>query len=858
MEPERIDDLARALAPATSQRGRLKLAFNDLVSWLSRRHGADAEITLARSFACLPPNIICWDQCVNPQESTRHCGKCGGACIHGRCVNGSCAPIADPSEPPTNCRASRLRIWINAFVPGTMPGATDFALVDDHPRSTFEVRSVTPAVTARALTDRSPAELDPFSFDADARSLAHIETDIFLPDMRIDAPATIGGRLVQVSQQGVTATPLCARPVGKPFLDGGGADWWKPHASSADGTELRIEVDASWRVGRSLDAVAGCTIDQITLPTIRIKGTIKITYLDGTQSLDSDEAFVIVEFINHPDEEDGPGLVSAFPAFEMYAALDDGNLAPVFRQRQSARWEAIADLDLVPVSGNVATGRSVARFPCHCRGCASGKSCAPPSASSTAEICEELSGSFLLAGLSGAGCNGLRPDACPDTGLIVGDELIVQREIETSEGVSVEELYRNDTRGTQQLPAIGFTARTGDRIAVSARHSIGATRGISPFAIYRLDSPYRPLREVFRSDGAPFTQPDGDDALPFFTTRFENRSEPVSGGTICCEVGNAFPCIDHQSDPGNCGGCGRNCAEDQICIGGECHCPEPLVFHDDRCVDPMRTDTACGPLLENCAAHEPGLICVRSQCVLLPCDPNEHICDDRCVSNDSAQSCGTRCDPCPEPEHGQAICINGECRVSCDTDFHACFGRCVDNFSVEHCGPVSCEPCPDPGGGVIVACDGQQCVNTGPRTPDCGPGFQLCDGVCVSFLDMNHCGDCTTACNPEIEMCTRLGCCFNGSVICNETCVSIDFDDFNCGDCGITCQSGLNCCSGGCIDLSSNFSNCGSCGNGCALGEECSGGVCARIPDPPPPDCPPGSHPNPFGGCDPDFLGPEG
>ncbi len=715
MEPTRFDSLARSFAAAPSRRSLLKLAASSVAAGLwnriSGRPGFQAESAAAQASPCVSPNITCWDSCINPQTDSRNCGKCGEACLGGSCVQGKC--VLDPDPTVTTCRAHRLRFWLNVFTPGSFASATSFALYQDQPRSVFQIpgnEALAPSVEPlQLLTDRSPTELDTFSFDINSRSLAHIEFELYLPEMRLDAPLVLGGNLVQVNLVQEQATAVCSRSLGRPFRPGGGE--WQTPKLSPDGNVLEIAIDAAWGVGRSDVAEPGCRLDSFTFPIIQVQGKIQITRIDTAEA--GSDAYIEVKYIDQ-FVPDGNGLVSAFPAFEMYAALDDGNLAPVFRQSPSATvgWFDLDESDLIPV-----TGEGAARFPCICRGCQSGKTCSSVGGTTS---CEELSGYFVLAGGEAAdlaGCAGGGLDDCQAAWLDVGDALNVVRKVQvpaSSSGaatIRVEQVYDYDTRSTRAVPPVGFLAKTGDVIEISARRTVGTNAGIAPFVLYRMDSTYLPLREVFRSTGIPFGSVEGESGVPFFTASYENRSESLRNtGTICCADGAAFPCTDHRSDQVNCGGCGHNCANDQVCLGGECHCPYPLEFHNGACIDPMRTNDACGPFFEDCTDHNPPEICVRAECVRLDCDPGFHICDDICASDSSATMCGADCRACPDPpQSGIAACFNGVCGVRCDDGFHACFGQCMADDDIGACGP-DCVRCEGPGGPGQLSCVDGQCT----------------------------------------------------------------------------------------------------------------------------------------------------
>jgi hypothetical protein len=793
-----------------------------------------------------------------------NCGACGVACVGGSCRNGRCVPLPDSAQ--TVCRAERLRIWLNAFVPEEGPHAPHSVSIDGQPQSIFSVPGsvATPPsgqpllfLTDRPLQDpHLLPEPGSFSIDPNAPSQAQLVFEIFLPEMRLDHVTTLGGRLIQVAERQGQVSLLCERSLGEPFLPGGG--FWQQSSLSPDGARLTIALDAAWRLGN--EDVAGPSCVDVDLSLIRVKGSLIITKRDISVFDPASAGFdasVRVQFVDSeiPDQQ---GFVTPFPAFELYAALDDGNRQPVFRQSPANAWVDPAAPELVMVSD-----AANLRLRCGCKGCEPGRSCTALSSTSPETSCSELDGSFVLASAAAAAdpaclASGTALAGCASARLNVGDDLEVVRKVTVAASagghptIVTQPVYRYDTRGTRAIPPIGMQAKTGDVIEINARHSIGFERGIAPFVLYRIDGAHFPPREVFRSNGFPF-ESASDDTAPFFTASFANQTEPLHDrGTICCSDGQAFPCVDHRSDPDNCGGCGINCANDEICSGGECRCPAPLTSFNGFCVDPIRTDHACGPLFENCTAHEPPMICVRSTCVTKNCDPGMHACGDRCMNDDSAASCGARCEPCPEPgvASSHTTCENFNCSWRCDAGFHLCPGDiCLSDDDVGSCGD-RCEPCPFPRNGN-VACVDQLC-----RFAGCNEGFQQCGEECFSFFDESHCLDCNTQCTPGVDRCTVAGCCPNSSTICDFQCVNLSFSHEHCGECFHDCGD-LTCC-GGCTDTRSDFGNCGGCGNACQLGEECIESVCMRIPDPPPPDCPPGSIPDGAGGCKPEFLGPEG
>ena len=82
--------------------------------------------------------------------------------------------------------------------------------------------------------------------------------------------------------------------------------------------------------------------------------------------------------------------------------------------------------------------------------------------------------------------------------------------------------------------------------------------------------------------------------------------------------------------------------------------------------------------------------------------------------------------------------------------------------------------------------------------------------------------------------------CHPGHTNCSFSCVDLQTDDFNCGECGkmctgfgltcrngtCTCQPGKVSCDGSCTDTREDPFNCGSCGHSCPAGVACTRGAC--------------------------------
>jgi hypothetical protein len=305
-----------------------------------------------------------------------------------------------------------------------------------------------------------------------------------------------------------------------------------------------------------------------------------------------------------------------------------------------------------------------------------------------------------------------------------------------------------------------------------------------------------------------------------------------SGTYVCCATTSSCcngQCRDLQTDPQNCGTCGRACATGSTCCKGTCCPAEKPNCCSGTCVD-LGTDTnncgACGRVCPTaftcgsgfCLCHGDSKIC-HGVCVDTSQDPlNCGDCDIRCPAGTGC--CNKEC--CPADGHHACCLLNL-------IDFSN--GSCVDLLSnPQHCGAC---------GNVCTGiCRNGQCT----PCPDCQA---FCNGACIDICsDPQHCGGCESSCSVNRPNCVNGTCqvCPAGQTECNRTCVDTLKDPQNCGGCstvctggkicnvslgGCVCPNGLRDCNGTCQDPLTSSTCCGPALNNCT-GNPSFTGVCCH------------------------------
>lgn len=310
------------------------------------------------------------------------------------------------------------------------------------------------------------------------------------------------------------------------------------------------------------------------------------------------------------------------------------------------------------------------------------------------------------------------------------------------------------------------------------------------------------------------TQPDG------VACGDPAQGRSCRGGLCACPAARPVTCgascVDTQSDPDHCGGCGMQCGAGAWCDQARCTCSQPQTWCPrGGCADLTRDPANCGTCGNVCPATAR---CEMGRCVT-PCPALSHRCGDVCLADNLPASCGTRCTPCPTPENSRSTCegdtADARCSFICALGFHRCDNRCAPNGDVATCGD-RCLPCVAPANGV-ARCTQQQCDFT------CSTGFHACSGQCADNNSPATCGDrCAPCPTPE-----------NATATCSA------------GQCGYTCNAGFRMCNGACTDGTSplgcgaSCTRCvvptngralctaGSCGFACNAGFHACGAQCA-------------------------------
>src|SRR5450432_1819510 len=115
-------------------------------------------------------------------------------------------------------------------------------------------------------------------------------------------------------------------------------------------------------------------------------------------------------------------------------------------------------------------------------------------------------------------------------------------------------------------------------------------------------------------------------------------------------------------------GCFRVETQQNVCVGANCADAGAVDAHG---IDAGKPDVATTPPNIDAGTHgrdagatdggTDGIDATAPDCA-----PGTHVCGPGCQPDQSVDSCGTSCLPCPSDRHGTATCTAGTCGISCN------------------------------------------------------------------------------------------------------------------------------------------------------------------------------------------------
>lgn len=222
--------------------------------------------------------------------------------------------------------------------------------------------------------------------------------------------------------------------------------------------------------------------------------------------------------------------------------------------------------------------------------------------------------------------------------------------------------------------------------------------------------------------------------------------------------------VDPNADP--------NSSENNVCVGANCAdmggtdacggCEAGLFCEPSSatCIECL-VDEQCGG----------GAICdqVARTCA---CPQGTHFCDKSCLPDDSVDSCGDRCQPCPGDPNGTATCQAGGCALECDDGlfYDGPTNSCVECATSNDCADPTAPVCVD---GFCGACSSNDDCAGREATPVCDTDSGACvectaadSSLCGNFvcdLDSGSCSDVLAGSSAPCQTCTYDSECSEGS-----------------------------------------------------------------------------------------------
>lgn len=184
----------------------------------------------------------------------------------------------------------------------------------------------------------------------------------------------------------------------------------------------------------------------------------------------------------------------------------------------------------------------------------------------------------------------------------------------------------------------------------------------------------------------------------------------------------AVGCGNTQTNPQNCGSCGKVCPSGATCSAGQCTCTTGQVC-GSACVDTQTDAKNCGSCGNVCQGGSNTWSCVAGKCTV-GCSGNQTACNSVCVNtmtdNANCGGCGTVCT--------NQTCCNGQCKTTTNDNANcgSCGNACTGGKT---CINSSCSACDGP---AIGSCSHNACTTGAKLSIGCD-GISLCvAAVCAN------------------------------------------------------------------------------------------------------------------------------
>jgi hypothetical protein len=316
---------------------------------------------------------------------------------------------------------------------------------------------------------------------------------------------------------------------------------------------------------------------------------------------------------------------------------------------------------------------------------------------------------------------------------------------------------------------------------------------------------------TWTSDGNTVTLPPGvcrGAQTPTVVVSGACRSKQA-GTPVCGDWSSAMTPMDHPAPPlvnacdgelmracGRCGKQARTCTDGVLSAWSACAGEGECAPADTQGCDTTGAAETCG------------MDCTWGAC---DCPKGQLACAGACVADDDLKHCGACEHDCTALDHvsGSTTCDAGKCHLSgsaCAAGWGDCDGNaengCEANLTVaDTCGACD-HTCSGSKNKCAKGADGYACVSSCPDTAAVACTLSSCVDV---QTDPNDCGDCGNSCAPALH----------AQPSCDK------------GVCGTTCNAGYTACDGVCVDLNGDAAHCGTCKNACDAGKACTAGTCA-------------------------------